>query len=204
MDTPTHWQRPKAWPIPIETERLVLRLPTHDDAHAVYQAVDENRDHITPWMPWPLTENRSVGQTHYTIERFLRELDTDPPSTMPIFVCDRKTGQYLGGTGLHDFHPSTHQAEAGYWMAKEYCGQGLCTEAVMALTEVALRPKGKGGLGLRRLEIRCSADNKASGRVAEKAGYDLEGTLRAHRWLDGIGWSDTLIYATTADTWTTP
>ncbi len=204
MQTPPPWKRPETWPFPIETDRLVLGAPSHDHARVVFQAIDANREHIVPWMPWPLSENLSIGQTHYTIERFLRDLDADPPSNVPVFIHERETGRYIGGTGLHDFHPDTHQAETGYWMSADRCGQGLCTEAVVALTEVAFRSQCQGGLGLRRLEIRCSADNKPSTRVAEKAGYTLEGRLRDHRWIDTIGWTDTLIFGTTADTWTKP
>ena len=190
--------------MPIETERLVLRLPTHEDARQVFEAVEANRRSLHPWMPWPQTENRSIGQTHYTIETFLRQLDADPVSNVPVFICDRKTGAYLGGTGLHDFHPLTHQAETGYWVTQDRRGAGLCTEAVVAMTDLSLRSPSEGGLGLRRLEIRCSADNAPSARVAEKAGYALEGRLRAHRWIDGLGWSDTLIFGTTCDAWTAP
>lgn len=204
MEAPTPWKRPAVWPFPIETERLSLRLPTHEDAQQVFDAVEANRSSLHPWMPWPKTENRSVGQTHYTIETFRRQLETDPVTNMPIFICDRRTGQYIGGTGLHSFDHATHQAECGYWITQDRRGQGVCTEAVVALARVSLRPQSLGGLGLRRIEIRCSADNAPSARVAEKAWYQLEGRLRAHRWIDGLGWSDTLIYATTTDTWTNP
>lgn len=204
MEAPQPWQRPEGWPLPIVTERLVLRAPTHEDARAVFNAVESNRQNLSKWMPWARSENISIGQAHYTIERFIRDLNARPPANMPIFICDRTTGAYLGGTGLHDFHADTHQAETGYWITQERRGQGVCTEAVVALTQASLRSQSQGGLGLRRIEIRCSADNMASARVAQKAGYTLEGRLRAHRWIDGIGWSDTLIYATTADTWTKP
>lgn len=204
MEAPTPWKRPAVWPFPIVTERLVLRFHTHEDARAIHDAVEANRPNLTKWMPWSRSENFSIGQTHYTIERFIRDLNADPIANMPVIICDRATGEYLGGTGLHDFQPDTHQAETGYWITRERRGQGVCTEAVVALTEVSLRPQSQGGLGLRRIEIRCSADNAPSARVAEKAWYQLEGRLRAHRWIDGLGWSDTLIYATTADTWTNP
>lgn len=204
MEAPPPWKQPAAWPFPIETKRLVLRFHSHEYAHAIHDAVEANRAKLLPWMPWAQSENASVGQTHYTIERFVRDLNADPITNMPVIICDRSTGEYLGGTGLHDFHPDTHQAETGYWIVHKRRGEGLCTEAVVAMTDLSLRSQADGGLGLRRLEIRCSADNKPSGRVAEKAGYQLEGTLRAHRWIDTIGWSDTLIFGTTADTWTKP
>lgn len=204
MEAPKPWTKPPSWPVPIETERLVLRPLSHEDVQAVFEAVEANRPSLVPWMPWPNTENLSIGQTHFTIERFLRNLESDVPENVHTSIFDRVTGQYLGGTGLHTFVPGSHQAETGYWVIEDRRGSGICTEAVVGLTEVALRTQAAGGMGLRRLEIACSADNEPSARVALKAGYQLEATLRQHRWVDTIGWSDTLIFAALADSWSAP
>ncbi|MFI4916156.1 MAG: GNAT family N-acetyltransferase [Phycisphaerales bacterium JB060] len=204
MDAPPPWKRPDEWPLPIYTDRLELRFPRHEDAQQLFDAVDANRAAIIQWMPWPKTENLSVGQAHYTIESFVRATKNDLPANLPIFIIDRESGRYLGGTGLHDFHPDRHQAETGYWVVQDRNNEGICTEAVIGLTEAAFRPQAEGGFGLRRMEIRCAAANVGSSRVAEKAGYMLEGTLRSHYWVEGKGWSDSLIFGTTADTWKKP
>jgi len=204
MDAPPPWKRPEQWPLPIETERLVLRPATHDDAPAIFEAIDTNRSGLLPWMEWAERENLTIGQMHYTIERFIRETEKDPPEDLPILICDRLTGVPIGGTGMHGFRIHSHQAEIGYWVLPGRREAGVCTEAVVGLTEVGFRAQDEGGMGLRRLEIVCSADNPASARVAEKAGYDHEARHRTHRWVQGIGWSDTLIFGATADTWTTP
>jgi RimJ/RimL family protein N-acetyltransferase len=47
------------------------------------------------------------------------------------------------------------------------------TEAVNGITSFAI-----DCLDAKRLEIRCSSGNEASIRVAERAGFTLEGTLR--------------------------
>lgn len=204
MEPPPPWTRPRPWPLPIETERLVLRHSTHDDVPAIFEAVDNNRAKLLPWMEWAERENMTVAQTHYTIEKFIREAEQDLPSDLLILVCDRSDESPVGGTGMHSFRPDTHQAEIGYWVLPGRQRAGICTEAVAALTEFGFRPQDRGGFGLRRLEIVCSADNPASARVAEKAGYQLEATLRAHRWVKGFGWSDTLVFGALADTWTKP
>ena len=204
MEQPPPWTRPERWPLPIETERLVIRLATHDDVPEIFESVDANRERLLPWMEWAETENLTIGQTHYTAERFIRDAKQAVPVNLAMLICDRETNTLVGGTGLHDFKPATHQAETGYWVLPDRQRTGICTEAVTALTEACFRRQDMGGFGLRRMEIVCSADNPASARVAQKSGYEHEATHRAHRWVKGIGWSDTLIFGTTADTWTKP
>lgn len=204
MEAPEPWKRPERWPLPIETERLVLRLSTHEDVPAIFEAIDSSREQLLPWMEWVERENLTIEQTYYTIERFIREAEKELPEDLPILICDRVSGEPIGGTGMHAFRTNTHQAEIGYWVLPGRQRTGVCTEAVVALTEAGFRSQEAGGIGLRRLEIVCSADNPASARVAEKAGYEREARHRAHRWVKGIGWSDTLIFGTTIDTWTKP
>ena len=51
------------------------------------------------------------------------------------------------------------------------------------------------GLGVRRVEASCFAENLASRRVMEKIGMRLEGTFREEslhrsgRWLDGMSYA---------------
>jgi RimJ/RimL family protein N-acetyltransferase len=62
----------------------------------------------------------------------------------------------------------------GYWMAPEARGRGLTTAALGALSRWAIEE-----LGLGRVELATDPENLASQRVAEKAGFQREGVLRA-------------------------
>jgi RimJ/RimL family protein N-acetyltransferase len=66
------------------------------------------------------------------------------------------------------------QGEIGYVVAPAGRGRGLAARAVTLLTDW-----GFGGLGLQRIELRIDPRNAASERVAERAGYRREGTLRS-------------------------
>ena len=55
-------------------------------------------------------------------------------------------------------------------------------------------------LGYRRLEWRCSPENEASMRAAERFGYTLEGILRQNAWIKGRNW-DTAVYAIIDGEW---
>jgi len=80
-------------------------------------------------------------------------------------------GEVIGGIGFKNI--KGHRAEIGYWLGEKYWGQGITTSALKKITEY-----GFNKLKLRRLEIGIFPFNKASMRVAEKAGYQYEGRLK--------------------------
>jgi RimJ/RimL family protein N-acetyltransferase len=55
-------------------------------------------------------------------------------------------------------------------------------------------------LGYRRLEWRCSPENEASMRAAERFGFTREGILRQNAWIKGRNW-DTAVYAIIDGEW---
>ena len=90
-------------------------------------------------------------------------------------VEDAAAGR-LGRVGL-DLRPhEPGAAEIGYWMARPARGRGAATAAVRALCRWAF---AQPALALDLIEWHCEAGNVASRRVAEKAGFLIEGTLRA-------------------------
>jgi RimJ/RimL family protein N-acetyltransferase len=64
-------------------------------------------------------------------------------------------------------------AEIGYGVRGDQRGGGFATEALMALARWALTEGG-----MQRVWLTANTDNPASIRVAEKAGFLREGTLR--------------------------
>jgi RimJ/RimL family protein N-acetyltransferase len=63
----------------------------------------------------------------------------------------------------------------GYWCAPEARGKGVLTRALRRLCRFGLFE-----LQLDRLELVTDPENKASQRVAQKVGFQREGTLRVH------------------------
>ncbi|WP_417761950.1 GNAT family N-acetyltransferase [Shewanella sp.] len=80
------------------------------------------------------------------------------------------------------------QAEVGYLIAPEYCGQGIATEALTALSQWALTQ-----YQLHKIVGRCVDGNMASARVLTKSGFQLEGILR-HNHRIGGEWLDERFY----------
>ena len=108
-----------------------------------------------------------------------------------FLVADTAVGTRLGrvGLGLRPYDPGA--AEIGYWMDPRARGRGVATAATRALCQWAFT-----ALDLALIEWHCEVGNVASRRVAEKAGFLIEGTLRrrlTHRgqWADA--WAGSLL-----------
>lgn len=89
-------------------------------------------------------------------------------------IVDADDGSFLGFAAAVRIEPESQTAELGYMVAAPARGRGVASAALRELSEWAFRE-----LGARRLELLIGVDNAGSRRVAERAGYVLEGTLRS-------------------------
>ncbi|MFJ8039260.1 GNAT family N-acetyltransferase [Kitasatospora sp. NPDC096147] len=97
--------------------------------------------------------------------------------------------EVLGLIGCNDLELDHGTAELVYWLLPAARGRGLAVAAVRRVTRWAVQE-----YGLHRLRLCHSTANPASCRVAEKAGYSFEGTMRgALRHADG--WHDQHLHA---------
>lgn len=157
----------------IETERLVLRCLRAGDGPAVNEAVCESLEELRPYMPWAQTPP-SLDESEALCRRSQARFRLREDLVFAMFErSGGSEGRYVGGSGLHRIAWDVRQFEIGYWRRSACRGQGFVTEAVHALARLAFDT-----LAARRVEVRMDDHNERSWRVAERAGFTLEGTLR--------------------------
>ncbi|MCH7549814.1 MAG: GNAT family N-acetyltransferase [Candidatus Krumholzibacteriota bacterium] len=102
-------------------------------------------------------------------------------------------GFAVGGIDLRpDTGVNRFNAEIEFWLGEEYWGRGIATEAVVAVTQFGFEENG-----YKRIYAQIFEGNAASVRVLEKAGYTLEGRLRASAFKDNR-FVDQILYARTS------
>jgi RimJ/RimL family protein N-acetyltransferase len=157
-------------PVEIRTDQLLLRGWEPKDAAAVLAACSD-----------PLVQRWTSGglPSPYTADNARQYVEELAPTAWvrdtayPFAVTDRDTDEVLANvalrrTGLHD------NWDVGYWSTPSGRGRGATTEALTALCRW-----GFAGLGAGRIEWYARVGNFASRRVAEKAGFTIEATLRS-------------------------
>lgn len=172
-------------------ERVLVRPLRPGDGSAVYEAVDETREQLDPWMPWAqntkTADDSEVAARRGAAKWLLRE-------DLMVGIWERKTGRYLGGSGLHRIDWSVPAFEIGYWIRTSAQGQGYVSETVRLLCDLAF-----GTLAANRVEIRCDALNVRSIAVPRRLGFVQEATLRSDCRDESGELRDTLIFAMTPD-----
>jgi [ribosomal protein S5]-alanine N-acetyltransferase len=112
-------------------------------------------------------------------EAFVRAARKMVPETFFAIAVD---GTAVGGIGfVMQQDVERISAEVGYWLGESYWGRGIVTEALVAVTRHAFEHHE-----LTRLFALPFANNTASCRVLEKAGYVLEARLRRSAIKDGV------------------
>ncbi len=170
----------------IETRRLVIRCAEPQDAQRLMEAVDDNLEHLRPWMSWAGRDPNDFESVLGRLRRFRGRFDLGQDYGYLIFSSDES--RLLGGTGLHT-RLGEGALEIGYWMHKNFINQGLTSESSAALTRVAFEIQH-----VHRVEIHCAPDNVRSAAVPRKLGYTQEATLRDRLFQEDGTWRDTMVW----------
>lgn len=151
-------------------ERILLRSWLPGDGVALFEAIEESREHILPWLPWgPWHDQVETTETRVREWNAHYQLRDD----MAIAILNRDQSRILGGTGLHRIDWHNRSFEIGYWIRQSEHGKGYVTEAVKLLTDFAF-----DHLEANRVFIRCATTNVRSNAVPKRLGFIHEGTTR--------------------------
>jgi RimJ/RimL family protein N-acetyltransferase len=168
----------------IETERLVIRCWDVGDAVLLKEAIDSSLDHLRPHMPWARNEPEDLDRKLERIRNWRSQFNAGQDFFYGIFSQDEI--RVIGGSGLHT-RQGAGTLEIGYWIRADSIRQGFATETAAALTRAAFNTAG-----VRRVEIRCDADNFPSAAIPRKLGFTLERMLKTEP-KDKMIWSMTSV-----------
>jgi RimJ/RimL family protein N-acetyltransferase len=155
-------------PVEIAAGRLQLRPFWASDAEAVYAACQD--PDIQRWTTVPVPYGRADAE-FFTAANSVDGWAAGTGNSLA--VTDATTGELLGAVKLDISDAEDGIAEIGYWVAPGARGRGIATQATGVVARWAF-----GALGIARLEWYAEVGNDVSRRVAEKAGFTVEGVLR--------------------------
>jgi RimJ/RimL family protein N-acetyltransferase len=130
------------------------------------------QDNLRDGLPYPYTEQD--GKDYISDMLSANEDDT---FAFAITVDNKVVGS-IGVFRQGNIHRQI--AELGYYIAEEYWGKGIMTEAIKQICECVFDKSD-----IIRIYAEPFAYNIASCRVLEKAGFQYEGTLRSNAVKNG-------------------
>ena len=169
----------------LETERLILRRFTPQDAQGVFDG----------WTGDVVCASRCSWRVHpgveYTREIVEHWMDEYEDSAYNWLVEVKDTHELIGNISTVSIQRKHATCEIGYCYGSRFWGQGYATEALRRVLAFLLDE-----CRFHVVEARHVASNPASGRVMQKAGMNLDAVLPERRYnAEREVFEDMLVYS---------
>lgn len=158
----------------IITPSAILRDWSADDVPGLVRFANNPRIAATlrDGFPSPYTSGDA--------ERFIAQATASGGRNLVLAI--EVDGQACGGIGVHPLEDVYRRtAEIGYWLAEQYWGRGIVTNAVQAIVPVAF-----DRYDLARIQAGIFENNPASMRVLEKCGFVREAVHKGAVTKNGV------------------
>jgi [ribosomal protein S5]-alanine N-acetyltransferase len=176
-------RRPK-----LETERMTLRLPAHQDWRAWSLLRESSAAFLTPWEP--VWAHDHLSRKAFTNRVYWAARAETQGTALPLLMIRRADQALLGAITLDNIRRGPAQTGTlGYWIGEEHARQGFMREAILAVVHHAFI-----SLDLSRIEAACLPENAASRGVLEKCGFKYEGVAQSYLQINGR-WRNHVLYA---------
>ena len=161
-------------------ERINLRVVRKSDAKDLYRGARNHAISRYTFIPRPYRMDDAVSfirRTH-AIRR--------QKKGYAFGIEHKESGRIIGMCSVFSILEKHRHAEVGYWVNKNYWGQGYATEALELMLKFCFNE-----LKFHRVVAGAFTANRVSQHMLKKAGFKREGYLRQHakvrrRWMDLI------------------
>lgn len=171
-------------------EKIRLELTSERHANALFRVVDNNRGHLSEFLPW-------VGsmQSVEDMRNYLKncEWQYQQGKEMSFVIIFEET--LVGRIGLNHINRENKNAAIGYWLAKNAVRKGIIFKSCNALLTFGFQE-----LGLHRIEIKAAVSNVRSQSIPLKLNFSKEGILRQAEWVNNK-FLDLVLYSLLSNEW---
>lgn len=154
----------------LETDRIVLRPFTMEDAGAMYR--NWARDgQVTKYLTW--RPHKSEEETRSILRTWVENYSKDDYYQWAIELKGSSRGPIGSISVTNSIHPEIKMAEIGYCIGRRWWHTGVTSRALKAVMDFLF-----DRVGVNKVQARHDPNNVYSGRVMKKCGMKYEGTLR--------------------------
>ena len=181
---------PHTWPLVLRADELVLRPLRLRDRREWDGVRARNYEWLSQWEATrPHVPGQDFLQKIPTFAQMVRAHAIEGREGRSINLAIWHGGALVGQISLGGIvFGALRGAHIGYWIDKDSANKGIISHAVAVVTKYAFDE-----LNLHRIEINLRPENAPSRRVAEKAGYQIEGERPRFLHIDGE-WRDHICF----------
>ena len=149
-------------------DNVSLELIAEKHAKGLFLAIDNNREHLSKFLPW-VSAMATIENTQIYIDACLQRYQQGEEISF-VIIIDKNI---VGRIGFHHIDSMNKHAEIGYWLTEKAQGKGAVLKSCKAIIAYGFLE-----LNLQRIEIKTAVENLKSKAVPLKLHFKKEGILR--------------------------
>ncbi|AUJ30487.1 GNAT family N-acetyltransferase [Liquorilactobacillus hordei] len=160
------------------------------DAAPLFQIIKESHEELQVWLPW-VPSMKSIEDEETFLGGVLKNFGNERSLNTVILYRDTPVGMI----SFNKFNTTNQCADIGYWLGTKHVGNGIVHRAVAGMCTI-----GFTDYDIHKIEIHAAVENVRSNQVAKKAGFHLDGLLRANELL-ADGFHDENVWSLLREEW---
>jgi ribosomal-protein-alanine N-acetyltransferase len=157
----------------LKGENICFKQLSTNDAQAIHNYASD--EEVSRFIGWSLMN--TLNETSEYIETMLKRESAGTHLYASIVL--KSTQEIIGTAMIFNFDKEANQAEIGYVFHRDHWGKGYGAESVALMSDFAFE-----ALNLHKLHASVVDANIGSARILEKNGYQLEGRLKDHYFIE--------------------
>ncbi|HLP56214.1 MAG TPA: GNAT family N-acetyltransferase [Fluviicola sp.] len=152
-------------------DNFTIRLLTTDDLDAYFQLIENNRQRLEDFFTGTVSRTKTLEDTRQFLADIAQRIHEK--SYFPYIIVDNSNQKIAGFVDLKNIDWNIPKSEMGLYIDRDYSNRGISTKAFKLFCDFCFDE-----YGFQKLFLRTHQRNKSARRVAEKCGFEVEGTIR--------------------------
>jgi len=148
----------------------MIRVIMSGDIEPFYFLVNNNRERLNTYFPMTVFHTTTMNHTRNFVEEKIREARNQE---FLLMMIHSENGHLIGMAHIKNFDRYVKKCEISYFIDGAHTNKGHATRAIREIVHYVFTR-----MDMQKIYCRIDPDNIASLRVAEKAGFELEGHLK--------------------------
>jgi ribosomal-protein-serine acetyltransferase len=152
-------------------DQYQIRLLQPTDQQAYFQLIENNRTRLEDFFAGTVAKTRTLADTETFIADIVQKCADK--KYFPFIVLDTTNHQIAGFIDVKNIDWNIPKAELGCFVDEKYEGKKISSTALQLVIDHLFEQHG-----FVKLFLRTHQNNASARKLAEKCGFEIEGTIR--------------------------
>lgn len=152
-------------------ENFSIRLVELSDLQPYFDMIEKNRSRLERFFAGTVSRTHNLEDTLTFLQDMQKGMENK--TYFAYVILDEQSQSMMGFIDLKNIDWSVPKSEIGFFIDNDYAGKGIMSRALDLFCQFCFDTHS-----LKKIFLRTHESNISARKVAERSGFEIEGTLR--------------------------